>query len=373
MMREEYRLAVLDVIYLASCAINNRIPDRDRVNEMDLSFLYQAARRNLLDGITAMALESAGVKDDRFTQAMGKSMRKEAAFDVERGTVLGSFEKAGIWYAPLKGCVIKDLYPRIGMRQMSDIDILFDPSRTEDVRMIMEGLGFEAYGSIGTGVHDIYHKAPIFNFEMHRALFGVAHDNKLCEYYADVKDILIPGDDNNYGYHFSDEDFYIYMISHEYKHYTGSGTGIRSLLDTYVFLTKKADCLNYEYINAEIGKLGLTEYEAQNRTLALRLFEGGSFGKEEEDMLESFLSSGTYGSLGNFVSNGMKRYANTEFPKVKYVLRRIFIPVNYVRANFPLFIKYPFLLPFLPFYRVGRALLFRRKRIMAELKELSKY
>ena len=38
---------------------------------------------------------------------------------------------------PLKGSVIKDLYPRMGMRQMSDNDILFDAERTKDVRTII--------------------------------------------------------------------------------------------------------------------------------------------------------------------------------------------------------------------------------------------
>ena len=28
------------------------------------------------------------------------------------------------------------------------------------------------------------------------------------------------------------------MIVHEYKHYSGGGTGLRSLLDTYVYLRK---------------------------------------------------------------------------------------------------------------------------------------
>ena len=30
---------------------------------------------------------------------------------------------------------------------------------------------------------------------------------------------------SRYGYHFSDEDFYLYMLAHEYKHFSGSGTG----------------------------------------------------------------------------------------------------------------------------------------------------
>ena len=41
-----------------------------------------------------MALESAGVRDEAFTQAKGKAIRKVAAFDVERAAVLERLENA---------------------------------------------------------------------------------------------------------------------------------------------------------------------------------------------------------------------------------------------------------------------------------------
>lgn len=54
---------------------------------------------------------------------------------------------------------------------MADQDILYDSSRQNDVMNIMLGLGYSAE-SIGKSHHDVYHKPPIFNFEMHTALFG---------------------------------------------------------------------------------------------------------------------------------------------------------------------------------------------------------
>ena len=84
MTYEAYRIAVADVVYLAACAVDGTAPDASRVVGMDLQALYQSANRHLLTGITAMALESAGVRDEMFTQAKGKAIRKVAAFDVER-------------------------------------------------------------------------------------------------------------------------------------------------------------------------------------------------------------------------------------------------------------------------------------------------
>ena len=371
MTSEEYRAAILDVAYLASCAINDQVPDVARVGTMNLENLYKAADRHLLTGITAMALENAGIKDEAFTQAKGKAIRKVAAFDVERTAVLAKLEDAGIWYAPMKGCVLKELYPKIGMRQMADNDILIDASRTADVKAVMESLGFSSDGYTGRSVHDHYMKPPVCNFEMHRMLFRPTHDARIAEYYQDVKSRLILNEGSRYGYHFSDEDFYVYMIAHEHKHYSSSGTGLRSVLDAYVFLRKKGDALDWAYISREFDNLGIADFEEQNRSLALHLFDGEKLTERDEKMMEYILSSGTYGTVQNRVENGIKRYGSGPFGKLRYIMSRLFLPMETVRAVFPLFAKYPILLPLLPFYRVFRALRSRKGRLQAELKALT--
>ena len=115
-----------NVIYLCSCAVNGTIPDTDRVRNMDLEALYMVANWHLLTAITAYALESAGVHDHAFSQAKAKAIRKVGLMDVEMLALMEKMEQAGIWYMPLKGSVLKDDYPKFGMRQMSDRDILFD-------------------------------------------------------------------------------------------------------------------------------------------------------------------------------------------------------------------------------------------------------
>ena len=367
MTGEEYRAAILDVAYLAACAVDETVPDPSRVEQMDLEMLYKAADRHLLTGVTAMALESAGVKDEAFTQAKGKAIRKVAAFDVERAAILDRLEEAGIWYAPLKGCILKSLYPKIGMRQMSDNDILYDASRTSEVRQIMESLGFSSDRAFGRGVHDHYFKPPVCNFEMHRALFGAVHDKRLVRHYQDVKGRLIRNEGKKHGCHFSDEDFYVYILAHEYKHYSGGGTGLRSVLDTYVYLKKKGEALDWPYVAGELLQLGIVDFEAQNRSLALHLFGGEALTAQDREMLDYILSSGTYGTVRNRVKNHLRENGNSP---LRFVLHRLFLPMDQVRSAFPLFAKCPILLPFLPLYRIVRGLTINRARTMAELKTL---
>ena len=371
MTYEAYRSAVLDVAYLSACAVNGTVPDEGLVSQMDPAALYLAADRHLLTGITAMALECAGVKDAAFLQAKGKAIRKVAAFDIERAAVLQKLEEAGIWHMPLKGSVLKELYPRIGMRQMADNDILYDASRTPEVRTIMEGLGFSTDSAYGRGIHDHFFKPPVCNFEMHRALFGPGHDKRLAEYYRDVRSRLFPDGNSCFGCQFSPEDFYVYMIAHEYKHYSGGGTGLRSLLDTYVYLNKK-DNLDWSYITGELKQLEITEFEAQNRSLAMHLFNGDKLTSGDQAMLDYIISSGTYGTVQNHVKNMLGKSGNGPAAKLHYVYSRMFLPLDIVRTVFPLFVKYPALLPFLPFYRLFRGLTTRKGWLQAELKALLK-
>ena len=360
-MSEKSRSTIAtDLIYLLRCAVTETVPDRDRISTMNLEELYQAARFHTVISAVGMALESAGVKDEKFVKAVALAQRKNALLDADRMAVLAKMEAAGIWYMPLKGSVLKDLYPRFGMREMADNDILFDKTRSADLREIMKNLGFtvEEYDN---GPHDVYHKKPVSNFEMHRVLFSVVFWEDLHRYYADVKDRLIKDEGKQYGYHFTDEDFYLYITAHDYKHYSYTGSGLRSLMDTYVFLTQKT--LNMKYVIREAEKMGIADFERQNRGLALNLFNGAELTSLEREMLDYVISSGTYGNLEQSVANIVE-----EKGRWNYFLSRLTIPRDIMEGMFPVLRKAPFLYPVCWVLRLFRGVLFRNKVFREQFK-----
>ena len=345
----------MDVIYLASCAVNDTVPEKVRVEQMDLEAVYALGSRHMITATVAFALETAGFKDKRSGSAIAAAMRKTALFDQTWGDIKKKLEQAGIWYMPLKGAVLKGLYPKYGMREFADHDILFDASRADDVKTIMEELDFKS-ARYGSSNHDCYYKRPCLNFEMHRALFGPGHEEKLFEYYKDVGSRLVRG--AGYERKFTLEDFYLYFLSHEYKHYEGSGTGLRSLLDTYVYLSKTSFDMNY--VQAETEKLGIREFEEKNRSLSQHLFSGEKLTEADQEMLDYILSSGTYGTITHRVENKMRKNG---WSKIRYALDRFFVPVSKRNKDYaayagayPLFYKHKILLPLLPFYRTLRAM-----------------
>ena len=349
-----------DIIYLLRCAITEKVPDRDKIPGMDLEELYRIARRHSVASAVGMALESTGIKDERFEKAVAMAQRKNALLDADRTTVLAKMEAAGIWYMPLKGSVLKDLYPRYGMREMADNDILFDKTRDADLREIMLSLGF-TLENYDNGPHDIYHKKPVSNFEMHRTLFSASMREDLYPYYANVKNRLKQDEGKRYGYHFSDEDFYLYIVAHEYKHYSSGGTGLRSLLDTYVYLKKKN--LNMDYIQREASKIGIADFERQNRDLALHLFDEEKLTDEEKKMLDYIVLSGAYGNVENAAINGVR-----EKGQWGYFLSRLTLPKDVLVGMFPILRKVPFLYPACWLLRLLRGVFLRNKVFRVQLK-----
>ncbi len=360
MMGEETIRAAKDTIYLAGCAVNGTVPDRKRLEGADLAQIYRTSSRHMLVSAVASALESAGVRNDEFAQAKNRAIRRALVMTREKDDILPELEKQGIWYMPLKGAVIKDLYPAPGMREFSDIDILFDAERNDDVRKIMEEKGFTL--EISSPSQDAFEKPPISCIEMHRGLFAEGDGQLFYRYYRDIRSRLIKDEGNEYGYHFSLEDFYVFLIAHEYKHYQDAGTGLRNLLDIYLYEKHYGDTLNRDYIAAETEKLGLSAFERESRDLALKLFREEELSPEEQEMLEYMIDSGVYGTAAHSRENFQKRYSELSlFGKLRYKLKLLRYPVSRnnpgyedFAAAYPLFYRHRALLPLLFFYRIWK-------------------
>lgn len=366
-----------DMLYLAACAVNNITPDSNNIAQIDLDKLFKMSQRHSLTAIVCMALESAGISDKKFIDGKAKAIRKNILLDSERKKICNLLEQNGIWHMPLKGVILKELYPQIGMRQMSDNDILFDKKYRKTVLKIMKDLGYNTK-HYGKGNHDVYMKPPIFNYEMHTELFHISYDDKWTKYYSVIKSKLIQNNDEKYGFHFSDEDFYIYITAHEYKHYSISGTGLRSLLDRYVFLKHKESLLNWEYIQKECKKLGIAEFEYQNRILckkALTLPQSYKLSPEEQDLLEYYFNCGTYGTIENEITKRLEKFNSNSNRRLrfKYILNRIFPSLEFYRFYYPFFYHHKILLPIAWTFRLAKGMTVKRKHMKRELRFVYKF
>lgn len=367
-------------IYLISCAVNKISPSKEFLDDIDQERLFKLSSAHSLDAIVGTTLKASGVKiSTKWEENIQKSIRKAILFDAERKKICVFFESNQIWYMPLKGVILKDFYPSLGLRQMSDNDILFDKTRAKDVKTFMLSQGYRCL-YYGIGQHDSYEKEPVYNFELHTSLYSL--NKKFEKYYKNVNNRLVKNSESDYKYGFTDEDFYIYILTHAYKHYTSGGTGVRSLLDFYVYLINKPN-LDFSYIENECKKLDIFDYEIKSRNLCMKIFKENIPEKstefeeyltnEEMNELMYYISSGAYGRQDRQVKNKLERFKKEKNGnKFKFIIRRIFPDMEVYKIYYPFFYKHKILLPIGWFYRLIKGVTLYGKRNFRELKILLK-
>ena len=351
------------IFYLISCALNDVIPDKEIIDRYSMqNILTYSAKHSIsaLVGYSLMkneAFESSPLCGE-WSAAINNALRNTILMDAEREEIYSYMEQNGVWHIPLKGIVLKEYYPEYGIREMSDNDILYDARHQELMRQYMTGNGYDAV-SVGIHQDDIYHKLPIYNFELHRTLFR--KDNTvLYKYFYRVKHMVerLPG--SRYSYQFKREYFYIYVLAHAYTHYHLGGTGIRSLVDIYLYYNTEKD-MDRALIGQELRNIGLYEFHKKCVSISSALFGDAAvydldrLSDSEWEFLSYIIDSGTYGTyesdLKNIISRFDDGYRIKRSSVYKYYLTRMFPDLTYIRSNAPVVYKYKALIPLFYLYR----------------------
>ncbi len=385
-----YKIGI-DVTYLASCALRGVSPSVSAVVGMNLPNVFKMAKRHHMVAITYLGLAKAIETHpelnidaellEEWKREYHKAVQKTVTFELERESLCKFFNENNIWHLCLKGVVLQRYYPVLGMRQMSDNDILIDSKKCKLVKDYLVSNGYEVL-SYGTGYDDTYRKGRLI-FEIHRMLiYNKEKTRRGYEYYKNVKKRLVPAE-NGCEHFFTDEDYYVYFIFHSHKHFTNGGCGIRTLMDISVYLAQKEDSLHLGYLNSELSKLGIYEYEKMASALAKRLFSCNpeslyspdNLTEEEREIFAYHVSSGTFGTQENRVSNMLNNMSKgngvTRATRFKYVFERIFPKMEFYRVNYPRAYKFIIPIPFIWFFRLIKAI-FNHKKYNSELKYVDK-
>lgn len=218
--------------------------------------------------------------------------------------------------------------------------------------------------------HDVYQRKPFMNVEMH---YHLTDGDPVAEkYYKDVwttKVHLKKGYTSIY--EFSWEDYYIYMLVHLAKHIKLGGSGIRSIIDIKIFLDKKKEELNWDYVKEELKKLHLSQFEYWMRQLSEVWFGTEKTTPLYDELTEFIVDSGTYGTIKNYhashvVELGGKNQ-NLSVGKIRSKLEIIFLPYEGMQEQYLYLEKFPFLLPVAWIQRIFRTIVWRKDKITSTL------
>lgn len=359
---KETRTTAFALLRYALCGAEIPQSVKETLAEEGLEKVYQLLKMHDLahlayDGLRSFAADGALAQTEAYglfkrQQQLAVYRYEQKLYEYEQ--ICKTLEEAEIEYLPLKGAVLKAYYPQEWMRTSCDIDILV---RADKLGRATEALQTKLHYKL-EGNHS--HEVSLFaengvHLELHYDLIEdylpPISAGVLSAYWNTAQPVAA----GSYRYEAADEQFYFYHIAHMAKHFEMGGCGIRSFMDLWLWLEKTGvDEAKY----AEILKKGdLTTFAANVNKLARVWFSDGEHDGLTVRMEAYVLGGGVYGSMENHIAvENTKRKQG----KFRYVMRRIFMPYEYLKWQYPILQKHKWLTPFYEVRRWGR-LIFKGK------------
>ena len=227
----------------------------------------------------------------------------------------------GVKIIPLKGCVMKELYPSPFFRAMADVDLLYEGVSTKKIAGLMEAFGYSAE-SLEKSHHDVFYKEPCMNVELHRQLMD--DDSPYKPIFEHLFERALPDEKIPNLYHLTPADLYIHVIAHAAKHFKNQ------------------------------------RFEEKIKTIAYAFF-----GDEQADVsaldMELFFPDRNTEQPSPAGWAYMERGGKNQF---LFFLHKIFFPYSRMCIMYPVLKKWPVLLPFAWIHRICDRLLHNRQSIV---------
>ncbi|MBO4622631.1 MAG: nucleotidyltransferase family protein [Bacilli bacterium] len=338
---------------ILSLVQNIFLKEKNELINLNVEEIYKIAKFHSIEYIIYEGLKNYNINiDNDFEKRCMILATKSVNQSLELNEIKNAFSINGIDFMPLKGAVLQKLYPRIEYRNMTDIDILIRKNDVEKAAKVLKELSYK-YDSF-SGNHYVFTKAPYMHLELHIDLIHKSYDTST--YYNDIwNSVRIQHDDNNINeFVFTDNDFYIYHIIHMAKHFCVGGSGLRTIIDFFIYLKEKKDYLDFEYIDNELEKVGLKKLSDIVKDCIDYIF----YHQEKENIddiltiIDYIFDSGTYGHTKNSSIVGVVKEGN----KKKYIFRRLFPTYKEMKARFLVLEKVPILLPIFYVVRIVNSL-----------------
>ena len=267
------------------------------ISDDQLKILYKMSRAHDVAHLVGDALIKNNLVSGEYKEKFSKCViaavfrYEKQRYEYER--IKNALAESKIKSMPLKGSVIRNMYPEPWMRTSCDIDILVEKSSLDAAKKAVQAIGFEYKGM---GSHDI-------------SLFSASA-----------------------------------------KHFLIGGCGVRPFIDIYIL---KCVCSPDQKGREELlRKGGLIEFAEGAEQLTDVWFCGKAPTKLTDSMCSFIIRGGVY---GNFENNVAVRQ-NKQGGKLKYMLYKVFLPYNDIKLYFPVLEKHKVLLPFCEIVRWFRLL-----------------
>ena len=305
--------------------------------------LYKLSKAHDLAHLIADALFKNKLLDKQspagqaFSRVLQTAVFRYEQIRYELESACSALSEAKIPHLPLKGSVIRALYPQAWMRTSCDIDMYVDEARLDEATdVLVQKLG---YRNEGRTPHDMNMYAPSgVHFELHFDLIEDEIYPKFAKPLLGLWENASPICEGGFTYRATNEDFYFYHIAHTAKHLRNGGCGVRAFIDLWYL--EKSLPYDKEKVAALLEESGLTKFAEVARKLARVWFDGEEHDELSKETEAFILQGGIYGVFENTLAVQVSK------GRVAYLFSRFFPPYREMVRKYPSLKKCPVLYPF---------------------------
>lgn len=343
-------------------------------NDVDWQAIYKIACRHHLVNLVAEGLTYANVSTSEpcfqpfYTYGCNELVHSEKQ-RFELKTIFQVFDRQGIDYIPLKGTVLKELYPAPELRSMSDADILIRFEQYDRIRPLMLELGYVPQEENEYDL--VWDKPQALHVELHKRLIPT---------YVEDYTAIGTGWENavrvseTSGRHMmSAEDEYVFLFVHLAKHYRHGGVGLKQMTDLYVYSKAHPD-MDDTCITRKLAEMSLDVFHRNIRETLTTWFEGESATEKTDFITDVIFKSGAFGTREQTALSGAVKKAekNTDisYCRIRFnaFWQALFLPYADMCEKYPFLRRVPILLPVMWVYRWIVSLIWKRRKITAAVK-----
>ena len=348
-----------------AAVLGEPLPDGFSVGEAGA--LFALARRHDLGHLLGGVLSRHGDASDEKIRAALERERLRAVWragvlshEEERITAL--LDREGIPYIPLKGAVVRPLWPEPWMRTSCDLDLLVHrEDAAAAATLICENLGYTAKGETYHN-HSLYSEGEAVHLELHFSLTegGTADPalSRVWDYAAPLRGarwVLSPA------------FLLFHLVSHLATHFLNGGGGARAIADLY--LVRAMLEIDGEEFAALAREAGLLTFARAVFALSEVWFSDGTPTAETDLLGERLLRGCLYGDTDRRAAveraKATAPAARREARRARraYLRARLFPAREQLLVLYPRLARHGWLLPLCTLHRWGRLLLGGRLRL----------
>lgn len=259
----------------------------------------------------------------------------------------------GMWCLPLKGMVMRNIYPMPSMRQMADVDVLVKPYDYDRVKAVLEPLGYVGSTTGETSwKHDSFKKGVV-HIEVHKRL---TDDSASIRDWEERMWKRVSCTDAGIR-RMSDVDFLVFHIIHMYKDIRNGSLGLRRIADTWLL----ERCFSRDVIEqavAELTAMGLGTYAERMLSLGRACMGDMPLDANSELLLRHSFNYGIYGNDLSYKAGRIASMSHGSLSAGKRhaILSAVLLPYARMKAQFPELERWPILLPYCWGKRIARSL-----------------